>query len=887
MSRLTKHLRTETGDPTFQEDWRRQRRTADAILKRFDDQEGVILADQVGMGKTYVALAVAASEILDRPDDSQVVILVPPRVAQKWVEEANAFASSLVTGAELRCVKHPIRSGEAFLKALDDEPGQQDHIIVVTYEALTTTLKDQFIVLALMYFAVQRRRGADDVRTLIARWSERRNGILGDPAFTSERVAALLSTPPEDWRAEWLSLTGDDLGDDPVPRQLIDCSADLDLQVVWTALQGLPQRKSSNLAARLKSLREVLNNAMQGVWKDLLTVAALELPLLIVDEAHALKNPRTRRSRLLGEPVEGATDGALSDIFSRILLLTATPFELNDRELINILGRLSAVRKPVSSEPLDIRLGRLATSLQSTRIAAVTLETAWSKLQADDLSAFDQWALESSPPDDSPARVREAWLAASHATQTRRDLCVELGTWVIRHERPRRREYLPGTSTIPGKQHNGGIEIHDDLQLPFLLAARAQALSERTRSGAAQAHFAYGIASSFETFLRLDQNARDQDDENEEESAATISDFDSPEPDWYLREITGALASPELREQHPKIAATVARAVDLWRRGDKCLVFCWFIRTTATLERAILQQITRDVEEHAVNAFGGTVPDAMKELERTSDRLLTRDTNSYKTIRQAIHQRLAAVTGKDDSLADGLTDSAIRNLRRPENLVRYTDLRSLTPQTLLAGISGANGAEVDLLGRWVDFAERTTKLPREKRDRLIEHLTGEHVGETTRDGRGAALTPVRRATGSNERGERERLIAMFNTPFAPDVLVASSVMGEGIDLHHECRHVIHHDLDWNPSKLEQRTGRLDRIGALAERVNEDIIVYEPYLAGTHDEKMYRVVKDRAAWFDIVMGGKVIDDEQTTDQVEARVELHPTIAEALRMDLTCA
>ncbi|MCK0439962.1 hypothetical protein MUG78_10960 [Gordonia alkaliphila] len=65
-----------------------------------------------------------------------------------------------------------------------------------------------------------------------------------------------------------------------------------------------------------------------------------------------------------------------------------------------------------------------------------------------------------------------------------------------------------------------------------------------------------------------------------------------------------------------------------------------------------------------------------------------------------------------------------------------------------------------------------------------------------------------------------------------------------------------------------------------------IIVYEPYLAGTHDEKMYRLVNDRASWFDIVMGAKVVDDELTTDRVEKRVALHPTIAEAVRMDLTC-
>lgn len=109
-------------------------------------------------------------------------------------------------------------------------------------------------------------------------------------------------------------------------------------------------------------------------------------------------------------------------------------------------------------------------------------------------------------------------------------------------------------------------------------------------------------------------------------------------------------------------------------------------------------------------------------------------------------------------------------------------------------------------------------------------------------------------------------------------------MGEGIDLHQECRFVIHHDLDWNPGVLEQRTGRLDRIGSLSEREERNIEVYEPYLAGTHDEKMYRVVKDRDQWFDIVMGRPNAGDEQATDAEEMRVKLHSRIRSALAMDL---
>jgi SNF2 family DNA or RNA helicase len=117
------------------------------------------------------------------------------------------------------------------------------------------------------------------------------------------------------------------------------------------------------------------------------------------------------------------------------------------------------------------------------------------------------------------------------------------------------------------------------------------------------------------------------------------------------------------------------------------------------------------------------------------------------------------------------------------------------------------------------------------------------------------------------------------------VLVASSVMAEGVDLHQDCRHVIHHDLDWNPSTLEQRTGRVDRIGSKAGAVRRPVVVYEPFLAGTHDEKMFRVVKDRERWFGAVMGETPNSGERATEEQATRVPLPTALAEQLSMDLS--
>jgi hypothetical protein len=112
-------------------------------------------------------------------------------------------------------------------------------------------------------------------------------------------------------------------------------------------------------------------------------------------------------------------------------------------------------------------------------------------------------------------------------------------------------------------------------------------------------------------------------------------------------------------------------------------------------------------------------------------------------------------------------------------------------------------------------------------------------------------------------------------------------MAEGVDLHQDCRHVIHHDLAWNPSTLEQRTGRVDRIGSKAEAVGQPVVIYEPYVGGTHDEKMFRVVKDRERWFGVVMGETPESGERVTEQQEARVPLPIALAERLTMNLCLA
>lgn len=133
--------------------------------------------------------------------------------------------------------------------------------------------------------------------------------------------------------------------------------------------------------------------------------------------------------------------------------------------------------------------------------------------------------------------------------------------------------------------------------------------------------------------------------------------------------------------------------------------------------------------------------------------------------------------------------------------------------------------------------------------------------------------------------KRDRYFLGFNTPYRPEILVSTSVGQEGIDLHRECRHVIHHDLCWNPATIEQRTGRVDRIGSKLERERAEptdeplptLDIAIPYLAATYDERMFEELYRRAQLFEVTLGGEFrvegrISQEEVEKEIRRRKEM---------------
>lgn len=95
---------------------------------------------------------------------------------------------------------------------------------------------------------------------------------------------------------------------------------------------------------------------------------------------------------------------------------------------------------------------------------------------------------------------------------------------------------------------------------------------------------------------------------------------------------------------------------------------------------------------------------------------------------------------------------------------------------------------------------------------------------------------------SGESSSRQHLILGFNSPFYPNTLVTTSVFQEGVNLHLQCRHVHHYGIAWTPGDNEQRVGRVDRLfGKVNRLLNEQPVgsvtldINYPYLKDSFDE----------------------------------------------------
>lgn len=919
----------------------RQRHSAQTILRRFADQPGVVLGDEVGMGKTFVALAVAYAFIKSNPK-RPVVVMAPSGVVQKWRRDAETFKEACISSEHDRNLMRIANAdtGVDFLKLLDDKESRRANLIILSHGALHRRMADPCVKLAVLQAAVKGRRGAEGLRKRLSRFAPMLFRQANKADAQSDLYADLLELPTSEWKTVLIKHGCLEAGaDDPVPQAFVDAltSAEVDLYDVFAGVaEQIPERSSANLKQRIRYARNVLDGpggAIAKVWQLALARSDLKLPLLILDEAHRTRNPATQLAELLSashEDLDGA-GGQLANRFDRMLFLTATPFQLGHAELLNVLSRFDAIRWKGSKSPsmkredFRLQMDTLKHDLDVMQSATERLERCWKHLLPMDFEEGKQshgaefWTLAKNKGEAAlkgvvNQRLAAVMLAYRDAHAAIRDAERLLKPWVLRCTRPLmlpaphqqilRRERRDGAAVLDelrlgstSLRSQGGIKVADEHTLPFLLAARLQTMPDAPKT------FAAGLASSFEALLDTRRDGLDEAMAGRESPPRLHS---GP---WYaaqLRQAASDLNAPRF-DRHPKMKASIDLAMALWRRGEKVLIFCQYLQTGAALRRHLSAAMLDEIETKALAAIGCRPEELAAKLGAIAA--------SFDRDRRAAACALTLLDGlignfptlQDEAIRAALGDVLLRFLRTPTFLIRFADLGAQEhgEDWVRSMFEQRDGSGLTLTVVMTQFLEFLAKRPslKERQD-YLDALTRLQTGKRSGAKLGASVEDdaaeagervqyvgnVGRTHGATKPEIRERLTLGFNTPFYPEILIASSVMTEGVNLHLNCRHIIHHDLDWNPSVLEQRTGRVDRIGAKAERCGYPIRVYLPYVEGCQDEKLYRVVMDRERWFGVVMGAEQSMERVLSaaawelDALTSPTEVPESLVKELRMDL---
>lgn len=80
-----------------------------------------------------------------------------------------------------------------------------------------------------------------------------------------------------------------------------------------------------------------------------------------------------------------------------------------------------------------------------------------------------------------------------------------------------------------------------------------------------------------------------------------------------------------------------------------------------------------------------------------------------------------------------------------------------------------------------------------------------------------------------------------------NLVVATDVLAEGINLQ-QCRHIINFDMPWNPMRLAQRLGHIDRIG------------------NPHDSRSGRSLKSQLTEHKLELNPKLVEDNPIVQPV---------------------
>ena len=737
-----------------------------------EERRGVVLADEVGFGKTYEALAVMAL-LCERSREAgkgfdRVLVLCKPALLGKWQEEISCA-----------------RKGKGFHQYLSGEHWPERHPV---YKNLLRHVR-----------VISRRASAEEHR-----------GIRDD---------GKLQAPP-----------------------------------------GLYIVNQEVLTEKNRGSRLFLKRLYRTVWD-----------LIIIDEAH-------HYARWIQPAYVFAPDGNMRNYdqgisdgkFVKILALTATPFELAPNEMVQLLALVRA-------NPTDLALIEKGLELYVRRLDhffGLRQRNCNDPFRLDDVECLRRLRVED---------ARGTGLKGAGLEQL-------LRRYMIRNTKVENERRYFMVNKPAGKYSADRFDKLDDLRsmlkqaplLPFdgpdaLFYLQLRELIDETVE---QSRAGTGSRTFVTTDLRQGLSSYPQI----ERSKLLERDLDSAR---QLKRLVIGWSREGTRRLHPKVQA-LADVVDSIaayevekvkqdpnRWFSKILVFNKLIGGTAPHLRTVLQRrIAPLFEGHLTQslldrgwgpkeAFARRVRDQMRQALGSLKKTLTIEHGKYSLVPLDFnHEHFMKYQGKH--FVDAFHETLLGRSKQPLFLLRAATQSKVSD----AGIAEWINSEIvrpfgEAIGHVIGYYLDDTPGEERPREELAEMAERECI---MRREEYTSVGLVGRYDGENV-DQREAHRRNFNDLYNPFVLLVSRVGEEGIDLQEQCRYVIHYDLEWNPAKMEQREGRVDREG-WGRRDEGFIDVRFMLLKGTYEERIFHTVMQRAQWFQVLVGSKKrelgkLADEATT------------------------
>jgi ERCC4-related helicase len=817
---------------------RGQRASLHAIAERIVNN-GVVIADEVGMGKTRIAVELARCVI---ESGGRVAILVPPGLGYQWQAELRE--------GRVNDAPHILRSLWEYLRAWETDEAENQQ----------PWFEKQAVMVSHAFTNWQLGERTDPWRwallpELYARWREKTEGRLPRGYHDNEKLYCA-------WpRNAAMSITAAVPSYQKYPKNPVRRLLDQLMDVQW------PTRPLD--AAEYSRDGEMRDWLERGVGFGLGV-----FDLIIFDEAHKSRQDESGLSRLLENVIVPSNT-------ARRVALTATPVELDVSQWKNILRRIGLDDSALN--PIRQVIDRYADAVHRVR-----------QVWKSNKEAREAYKIAATCFKDilSPYLIRR---------DKGEDPDVQLFhdySGLPIHEYRRESEIIVEANDLPWRR---AICAAESLSMVTRLSDDPEA--KRLRLTLGNGHgIAVWLDQIRRQEDDHKQEAHDEIERasNRDEEAAPRADAKQQERvKWWLGVIKQAFTlGDESLYSHPAILAAVKAIEEATQQDEKVLVFGRFTRPLRAMvnllnAREMLWRVQKeepwpqtkvhgdrdgnadDSEWPAVRAAHCQLKSPLQ-LETLDEVLRTRYEKERRLHERFRENLIARIEDGWKKYNPGMHMKAIFDAFKHSVATTSVDEREEQDSLILVA-----RAMLELMGN-IDDEIPSTEYTKafcelidavcDKDDMDIDHeMNDDEAAEQWDKIKSRLDEEYNRPQGGfarlmygGTRQESRRMIQLaFNRRNSfPHVLVAQSLVGrEGLNLHKSCRIVVLLHPEWNPAVVEQQIGRVDRVGShwcnkLDEAIQDGkqgdqiprIEVRPVIFCGTYDEHNWQVLRTR--WNDL-------------------------------------